>query len=215
VADPVAPLKLEALYRHCDPAELPFQTTAELKDIDRIVGQDRALDALEFGFGIRRQGYNLFALGPAGTGKHTIAFSYLQRRARSGSVPPDLCYVNNFETPHKPIALGLPPGRGVKLQAEMYNLIEDLRIAIPAILESDEYRARRQTIDEAVKARQAGVFERLQAEAEPKGIALLRTPMGFAFAPVREGAALDPEEFQKLPESERKRIEADLKALHE
>jgi lon-related putative ATP-dependent protease len=215
VTGPVAPLKLEALYRHCDPAELPFQTTAELKDIDRIVGQDRALDALEFGFGIRRQGYNLFALGPAGTGKHTIAFSYLQRWARSGSVPPDLCYVNNFEVPHKPIALRLPPGRGTKLQAEMYSLIEDLRIAIPAILESDEYRARRQTIDEAVKARQAGVFERLQAEAEPKGIALLRTPLGFAFAPVREGAALDPEEFQKLPEHERKRIEADLKALHE
>ena len=215
MADQVAPLKPEALYRHCDSAELPFQTTADLKDIDRIVGQDRALDALEFGFGIRRQGYNLFALGPAGTGKHTIAFSYLQRWARSGSVPPDLCYVNNFEVPHKPIALRLPPGRGTKLQAEMYNLIEDLRIAIPAILESDEYRARRQTIDEAVKARQAGVFERLAAEAEPKGIALLRTPLGFAFAPVREGAALDPEEFQKLPEHERKRIEADLKALHE
>jgi lon-related putative ATP-dependent protease len=215
VADPVAPLKPEALYRHCDPAELPFQTTEELKDLHNIVGQERALDALEFGIGIRRQGYNLFALGPGGTGKHTIAFGFLHQRARSGAVPPDLCYVNNFEIPYRPIALRLPPGRGVKLQTELRNLIDDLRVAIPAILESEDYRNRRQLIDEATKNRQAGVFERLQAKAQPKGIALLRTPLGFAFAPVHEGAALTPEEFQKLSEAERKRIESDLKALQE
>jgi lon-related putative ATP-dependent protease len=213
VADPVAPLKPEALYRRCDPAELPFQTTAELKDLHRIIGQERALDSLEFGIGIRRQGYNLFALGPGGTGKHSIAFGFLQQRARAGAVPPDLCYVNNFEVQHKPIALKLPPGRGRKLQSEMRGLIEDLRVAIPAILESEEYRNRRQLIDEATKNRQTEVFEQLQAKAQPKGIALLRTPVGFAFAPVKDGAALSPEEFQKLPEADRKRIEADLKTL--
>ena len=215
MAASVAPLKPEALYRRCEPAELPFQTTADLKDLHRIVGQERALDSLEFGIGIRRQGYNLYALGPGGTGKHTIAFGFLQQRARAGEVPPDLCYVNNFEVSHRPIALKLPAGRGSKLQSEMRGLIEDLRVAIPAILEGEEYRNRRQLIDETTKNRQAEVFERLQAEAQPKGIALLRTPMGFAFAPVRDGAALSPEDFQKLPEAERKRIEADLKALQE
>jgi len=215
VTDTVVPLKPEALYRRCDPAELPFQTTTDLKDIDRVLGQERALEALEFGIGIRRQGYNLFALGPPGTGKHTIAFSFLQQQARSDVVPLDLCYVNNFEVPYRPVALRLPPGRGMQLQTEMRNLIEDLRIAIPAILESEDYRTRRQTIDEATKSRQAEVFERLQAKAESRGIALLRTPLGFAFAPVHEGAALSPEEFQKLPESERKQIETNLKALQD
>ena len=215
MTDTVVPLKPEALYRRCDPAELPFQTTTDLKDIDRVLGQERALEALEFGIGIRRQGYNLFALGPPGTGKHTIAFSFLQQQARSDVVPLDLCYVNNFEVPYRPVALRLPPGRGMQLQTEMHNLIEDLRIAIPAILESEDYRTRRQTIDEATKSRQAEVFERLQAKAESRGIALLRTPLGFAFAPVHEGAALSPEEFQKLPESERKQIETNLKALQD
>ena len=215
MTDTVVPLKLEALYRRCDPVELPFQTTTDLKDIDRVLGQERALEALEFGIGIRRQGYNLFALGPAGTGKHTIAFSFLQQQARSDVVPLDLCYVNNFEVPYRPVALRLPPGRGMQLQTEMRNLIEDLRIAIPAILESEDYRTRRQTIDEATKSRQAEIFERLQAKAESKSIALLRTPLGFAFAPVRDGAALSPEEFQKLPESQRRQIEADLKALQD
>ncbi|HWA46311.1 MAG TPA: ATP-binding protein [Hypericibacter adhaerens] len=215
MAGPITPLKPEALYRHCDETELPFQTTAELKDIHNIVGQERALDALEFGIGIRRQGYNLYALGPGGTGKHTIAFGFLHQRARSGPVPPDLCYVNNFDVPYKPIALRLPAGRGSKLQAEMRSLIDDLRVAIPALLESEDYRNRRQLIDEATKNQQAAVFEGLQAKAEPKGIALLRTPMGFAFAPVRDGAALSPEEFQKLSEADRKRIETDLKALQE
>jgi lon-related putative ATP-dependent protease len=215
VAAPVTPLSTDALYRHCDPAELAFKTTAELEDITQILGQSRALAALEFGIGIRRPGYNLYALGPSGTGKHTTIRSFLEERAKGGAVPPDLCYVNNFDLPHKPIALHLPAGMGAQFQADMHGLIDDLRVAIPAIFESEDYRNRRQIIEEANKRRQEEVFERLQAEGEQKNIALLRTPMGFAFAPVRDGAALTPEEFHKLPESERKRIEADLKALQE
>lgn len=212
---PVAPLSPDALYRRCDSAELTFTTTAELEDVSQILGQGRALAALEFGIGIRRAGYNLYALGPSGTGKHTTVRNFLEERAKSGAVPPDLCYVNNFDTPHKPIALKLPAGMGRRFQADMHGLIDDLRVAIPAIFESEDYRNRRQIIEEANKRRQEEVFERLQAEGEQKGIALLRTPMGFAFAPVREGAALTPEDFHKLPEGDRKRIEDDLKALQE
>jgi lon-related putative ATP-dependent protease len=208
-----APLTSDRLYRRCQPAELPFKTTAELQDLDHLLGQDRAIEALRFGVGIRQPGYNLYALGASGTGKHSTIERFLGLRARHEPVPQDLCYVNNFDLPHRPLALRLPPGRAVILRDDLARLIDDLRAAIPAAFEGDDYRNRRQQIEETHKQRHEAVFEKLQHEAEAKGITLMRTPMGFAFAPVTEGNAMTPEQFQKLPEAERKRLETDLAAL--
>lgn len=208
-----SPLPPDRLYRRCRPDELPFQSTEELQDLGHLLGQDRAVEALRFGVGIRRPGYNLYALGATGTGKHSTIDRFLRLRAVHEPVPPDLCYVNNFQVAHRPVALRLPPGRGTVLRDDVAHLIDDLRIAIPAIFESDDYRNRRRIIEESNKQRHETVFERLQKAAEPKGIALMRTPVGFAFAPVKDGNAMAPEEFQKLPEAERKRLEADIGAL--
>jgi len=207
------PLTPDRLNRRCEPEVLPFDTTAQVADLDHLLGQDRAVEALHFGVGIRQPGYNLYALGASGTGKHSTVDRFLRARARHDSVPPDLCYVNNFETSYRPVALRLPPGRGVILRDDVARLIDDLRAAIPGIFESEEYRNRAQVIDESSKRRHEEVFENLRSKAEPKGIALMRTPMGFAFAPVHEGAAMTPEQFQKLPEEERKRLEGDLADL--
>lgn len=207
------PLSPDRLYRRCDPAALSFDNTAQLADLDHLLGQDRAVEALRFGVGIRQPGYNLYALGASGTGKHSTVDRFLRLRARQEPVPPDLCYVNNFDTQHRPVALRLPPGRGVILRDDVARLIDDLRAAIPGIFESEEYRNRRQVIEETSKRRHEEVFEALQKKAEAKGIALMRTPTGFAFAPVHEGAAMTPEQFQKLPEEERKRLEGELATL--
>jgi lon-related putative ATP-dependent protease len=207
------PLTPDRLNRRCDLAALPFDSTAQVADLDHLLGQDRAVEALRFGVGIRQPGYNLYALGASGTGKHSTVDRFLRARARHDPVPPDLCYVNNFETSYRPVALRLPPGRGVILRDDVARLIDDLRAAIPGIFESEEYRNRAQVIDESSKRRHEEVFEGLRSKAEPKGIALMRTPMGFAFAPVHEGAAMTPEQFQKLPEEERKRLESELAAL--
>lgn len=215
MAGSIKPLAPEQLYRRCDPKELPFATTADLPDLDEFLGQDRALEALAFGIAIRQPGYNLFALGLPGTGKHTLVGQYLEKLAAKAPVPPDLVYVNNFAAPQKPEALLLPPGQGAALQADMAGLIADLRAAIPALFESDDYRTRRQLVEEAHKRRQEEVFEKLQAEATPKHIALMRTPTGFAFAPMQEGAAMAPEAFHKLPEAQRQKIETDIRALQQ
>jgi len=207
------PLKPDQLYRRCLPAELPFQSTAELQDLGHLLGQDRAIEALRFGVGIQRPGYNLYALGATGTGKHSTIDRFLRLRAVHEPVPPDLCYVNNFQVSHRPHALKLPPGRAVILRDDIARLIDDLRLAIPAIFESEDYRNRRRLIEESHKHRQEGVFEKLQREAEPKGIALMRTPVGFAFAPVKDGSAMTPDQFQALPEPDRRRLEAGMSAL--
>ncbi|MEX1205336.1 MAG: ATP-binding protein [Dongiaceae bacterium] len=210
---PVEPLPPHALYRGCDPESLTFATTRDLEDMAEVPGQARALAAVRFGVGIRRFGYNLFALGQPGSGKHTTVRQLLESAARDQPTPSDLCYVNNFETPHRPVALRLAAGRGAKLAADMAALIEDLQTAIPAVFERDDYRNRRQVIDEEFKQRQESAFAALQERAKAKDVAMIRTPVGLALAPMRDGEVLGPDEFRKLPEAKRRHMQADLEAL--
>jgi lon-related putative ATP-dependent protease len=209
------PLPPERLYRRCSPEALPFETTAELADVEVVVGQTRALEALRFGVGIARGGYNLFVIGTAGLGKHTVVRRFLEARAASAPVPSDWCYVNNFEQPHRPKALRLPPGRGVTLRREMDQLVEDLRSAIPAAFESEQHRTRVQEIEEELKERQSKAFSELGEQASRQGIALIHTPTGFAFGPVKDGEVISPAEFEKLPKEEQERVERVVTELQE
>jgi lon-related putative ATP-dependent protease len=216
MADPEAPggkpLPAALLRRVCTPEELPFHLSSELADAPAMIGQERAAEAVEFALRMRRKGYNVYALGPAGTGRHQLVDELLKRRAATESTPPDWCYVNNFADPQKPHRLDLPAGQGSGLAAAMKHLIDELRSALPAAFERDEYRARREVVDQQAKAHSEGAFGGLQQRADAKGITLIRTPMGLAVAPKRDGKVMNPEDFEALPEGERKRIEGDLEA---
>ena len=209
------PVPPEALYRRCDIARFQFKNTAELEDLSEYVGQDRALEAVRFGVGIRRQGFNLFLLGPAGTGKYALAHDFLAKRAATETTPDDWCYVNNFDGAEKPRALRLPPGRGVLLREDVMRLLENLKSAIPSAFETENYRARKHAIEQEVKEHQEKAFEELQQEANQKSIAVIRTPTGFVLAPTRNNETLNPEEFEKLPESEHQKIESSITELQE
>ena len=139
----IQPLAPTALYQHCEPTQFSFTTTADLHDNDTIIGQPRAVDAIQFGIGIQHQGYNLFALGPNGIGKYTAVHKFLSQKAPTGATPPDWCYVNNFAEPHKPRALQLPAGQGVTLRDDVQELIEGLFTIIPAALTSEAYETQK------------------------------------------------------------------------
>lgn len=205
----------EALFQQCDLAQFKFNTTAELEDLTEFVGQDRALEAVRFGVGIRRQGFNLFLLGPAGTGKYASIRSFLEKRAREEPKPDDWCYINNFESAEKPRALKLPPGRGAPLRDDMRQLVETLRSAIPSAFETDSYRARKQVIEQEIKDREEKAFEEIQQEASQKDVVLLRTPTGLILAPARNGEVITPEVFEKLPEAEHLQIDKTISELQE
>jgi hypothetical protein len=49
---------------------LPFETTAEVPPLHGTIGQDRALDAIDFGLEVGTPGY-LFLAGAAGSGRES------------------------------------------------------------------------------------------------------------------------------------------------
>jgi len=206
-SEPGTALTLAQLRRSCDPAALGFRTTAELADLEDGLGQSRAGAAIEFGTGMRAQGYNLFAMGPEGSGRHTLVMRDLRARAASLEAPADWCYVFNFDTPHKPRALRLPAGKAAALKASLERLIEDLRAALPAAFESDEYRNRHRQIEAELAARQERAVGEIGERARAQGIALVHTPSGFGFGPLGKETVMAPEEFQALPDAEQKRYE--------
>ena len=210
--DPLAP---DALRRRCAPDTFSFDTTDELPGATRVVGQDRAIDALSFGISMDTEGYNVFALGPSGTGRRDLIQHLIDEKAAEEPTPPDWCYVNNFDDPREPRALKLPAGRGSDLKNDVDDLIEDLRTAVPAVFESEEYQRRRQLVQEEVREDQEEAFEALQERARNQDIALLRTPQGFAFAPIREGEVISPEDMESMPEDEREAVQERIEELQD
>lgn len=208
-------LPADKLFTACDPGRFSFDTTADLDDLNAVVGQDRVLEALEFGVSMSHEGYNLYIMGPSGMGKHTVVRQVLEQKARDDENPSDWCYVNNFADEHKPRVLRLPAGLGKKFRDDMGHLLDDLRSSIPSVFESDDYRVQLQQIEDELNERQEQAFKTLQEEAEKSRISLLRTPRGFAFAPMRDGEVIKPEEFKKLPDDEQQEIEKTVGKLQE
>ena len=209
------PLAATALYRPCDLSSLQFDTTADLEALPGILGQERAREAVAFGVGLRSRGYNLYVLGPAGLGKRTLLHDMLAARAAQEAAPSDWCYVNNFTQAYRPHALQLPAGQGSRLRHDMEQFVEELRASIPALFEGEEYRNRAEQIDAQISERQEKIFVELGEEATQDNIVLLHTPAGFSLAPTRGGEVISPEDYEKLPASERQAIEAKMAQLQE
>lgn len=209
------PLKAEQLYQHTNSDLFEFETTADLDGPVAVVGQERAIDAVRFGIGIQQQGYNLYALGPHGLGKNDVISQFIEERAAEEPTPPDWCYVHSFEQSYKPSALKLPVGRGVQLRDDMKQLLDELHAVLPAAFESEEYHAQRQAIEEELKERQESSFEELKEKAEERDIALVQTPSGLAFAPMRDGEVINPKDFLSMPEEDQKHVQEEIEDLQE
>jgi lon-related putative ATP-dependent protease len=210
-----APLSPDQLRPRCDLSGMGFRTTAELERTSDVLGQDRAFEAIEFGIGIRERGYNVFVLGPTSAGRHRHVLRLVEARAEREQPPSDWVYVHNFDQAHKPRVIELPCRMGGRLRRDVAQLIDDLRTGIPAIFESEDYRNRRQLIDQEFRERHEAALRQVEEEAADKSIALVRTPNGLALAPRRGQEIITPEEFQQLPEEVRKRVEGDLEHLQQ
>ncbi len=197
----------------CDPAQFDFQTTEELANLDGLLGQAHAESAIEFGVGMRRDGYNLYVLGPPGSGKRTVIRNYLENCAEDEPRPSDWCYVNNFQDEDRPKALQVPAGQGRELDEDMGQLVDDLQSAIPAALEGEEHRRKVEQAERRFQDEHATSLDELAEEARERGLEMIRTPTGVALAPVRDGQVIAPGDYENLPDEEKKAIEEAVEVL--
>lgn len=211
----ISKLKPSQLYTVCDPQKFGFSSTVELEERMSALGQDRAISAVELGINIKSKGYNLFCLGPEGTGKTSLVKRILEEEAKKRPTPKDWAYVYNFEEPYKPHSISFPAGQAAEFAKDVDKLIDDFSIAIPAILESDEYKAGVSIIQEKYKQKKEEYLRILQKKAKGKSVSLLHMQVGLVVAPVKNGEVLSPEAFDELPEEEKKELINDLNLMQE
>lgn len=216
----ISELPAEKLRKACDPLSLGFSSTSELIPKAGIIGQTRALKALQFGLGMKERGFNIYVAGAPGTGRTTAVQSFLEEVAKGQPVPPDWCYVNNFRDSYRPKALKLPPGKGKEFQSDVKGLVEEARVAIPRAFESEQYTAKREGIGEGFSKRREELFNKLAERAQAEGFALKATPMGLMIIAVVDGKPLSEQDFMSLtPEAKqelikkREGLEVELKGV--
>ncbi|WP_420403219.1 Lon protease family protein [Nisaea sp.] len=211
----VKPLAAKALFTRTDLKPHSIQSTDDLEDIEALIGQERALGAVRFAAGMQQRGYNLFVIGPKGSGRHMAVNRYLQQRGSELDAPPDWVYVHNFEKPYTPMAIAVPPGRGEPFRKAMQELVSDLKAVIPTLFESEDYRLRTDAVNKEAAEKQQHALEGVDSEARKHGLVLIRTPQGFAFAPLSGQKPMAPETFQQLPEEAQKRYQEATKGMME
>jgi predicted ATP-dependent protease len=205
----------EALTRPFSPDQFNFTSTEDLEPFRGVLGQERAVEALQFGVAMPRPGYNVFVMGEPGTGRFSFVKRYLKAEAKRLQTPADWVYVNHFDEPREPRALELPAGTASAFMADINGLIDNLLATFPAVFEHPSFQQKKNAIDRDFNKRydQAlDVVERLSLE---KSVALYRDSSNIAFTPMLDGKALDEAEFAQLPEADRERFHADIATLEE
>ncbi|HEY7581303.1 MAG TPA: ATP-binding protein [Acetobacteraceae bacterium] len=210
---PVTPLLPARLYRPADIGALDFATTRDLAPLRAFAEQPRAHEAIRFGTEMAVRGFNIFAIGANGARIQASVQALLREAAEQRLQPSDWVYVNNFAAPHRPVAIALPPGRAPDLEKALDRLIDDLKVSLPAAFEAEDYQKRRSSIEQEIRGRSERAFTALRDKATGKNIAILRTPMGFAMAPMKDGQVVPPAEFNTWPPERQREAQAAIEEL--
>ena len=203
----IGELPPEKLRLECPPGKVECKTSEELSPLEGIVGQDRALKALTFGMEMKGKGFNVFAAGPPITGKRPATRSYLEKIAKTRPTPPDWCYINNFQNPYEPKALKLPSGKARIFQKDLKILVEQVKRAVPAALQSEEFVTRTNGITKKSVEERDKILNQLNDLAKRLSYAVRMTQLGIGIVPVRAGKPLNQEEFDSLPTTAKKKFE--------
>ncbi len=215
MAENIRELTSAEVYKRCDPSIFKFETTKELNSLEELIGQERAVRAIDFGLRIKRNDYNLYLSGLPGTGKTSYIRAYLKEVAKKEKTPSDWLYVYNFKQPSKPRAINLPAGKGEKFCQDMNEFIEELKVELPKVFSSEEYEKRKVAVMKEVQEKSNEIMEALNEEAKKEGLAIVRTNAGYVTIPIINGRQITPEEFEILPDEVKKEIEEKTKKIQD
>lgn len=200
-------LKAEELRVTCKTENAKFDTTAEVAPLEGMIGQERAVRAMEYGLQVKRPGYNIFMTGLTGTGKSSYAQSIIEKMSAAEPVPDDWVYVYNFEHPGEPIALNLPAGTGYDFSRRVEELLDDLKESIPKAFDGEDYERQKSVFVKEFQEARNVLLEELNKTAQEQGFALKRTSSGFVTVPLKEGEQISEEDYAKLDQAEKDELE--------
>lgn len=206
-------VKSEQLKKRVDPSIFPFETTDDIDPKDGIIGQERAVRAMEFGLQMESKNYNIFVSGLTGTGRTSYATYAVKKAAENKPAPMDWCYVFNFNDPTRPIALSFKAGIGARFQKDVADVIERLRVQIPRAFESDDYSNQKNAIAKKYQDMRVKALEELNETAKQYGFALEMGSAGVVTIPLVDGKKMSQEEFEALSGEARHEIEQRLSEL--
>ena len=200
-------LKTDQLRARCKAKEFSCRTSAELAVLEGVVGQPRALKALQFGLEIPDKGFNIYVAGMSGTGRTTATERFLKEIAADDPVPSDWCYVSNYDNQFKPKALEFPAGMGKVFVAKIEQFVEAARTSIQRMLESEEYAQQREEMSRSFENRRDELTGEMQTKAQKAGFVLQGTQTGLLMVPIIEGKPVTPDVVAQLQPEVRKEIE--------
>ncbi|MCD6285306.1 MAG: AAA family ATPase, partial [Anaerolineae bacterium] len=209
----VEALPPERLRRTCDASVFAFEVTDDLPFEPGIIGQGRAVDAVRFGLDIRSPGFNIFVMGPTGSGRRSILRHIVEEKAAQEPVPDDWLYVTAFADPGKPKAIRLPPGRGRRLRASMERFSTTVPERLQQAFDADSYAEAREELEQRYRSRERQVLGDVEAVCQERSCALVRSPSGLYIASVRDGELLSPEGVSQLDPEERVVVQQALDVL--
>lgn len=212
-----SPFELNSLdlKNECDPAIFDFETTDQISVEDKMIGQERALSAIEFGLNMKSQGYNLYVAGITGTGRNTAIIRAVKELAKNEPVPDDLCYLYNFEKPDEPKALKLPAGLGSQFKKDTEELVKDLETEIQKAFLSEDYERHKKIILDRFEEDKEKLNLESEKFARQKGFLLQQTLTGLMVVPIVKGRPATEMAYEKLPEEEKARLKKEEDQVHE
>jgi len=192
---------------------LPFETTSELTPYNGVLGQDRAVSAIQFGVAMDRPGYNVYVMGDSGTGRSSYITEYLKSEAKRQSSPSDWVYVNNFDNNREPLKLELVAGQGKELKKDIESLIDNLLATFPAAFEHPTYQQKKSLIDRDFNLKYDKVIDRIEQSALKVQIAMYRDTSSISFLPMKDGKTMEETEFALSDEKQRDDFHNNVHAL--
>ena len=192
-------LSWKELRYFCKPQKLGSLTNTE----NGLIGQERAAEALAFGLQMKEKGYNIYVCGSTGTGRTTFSQEYAINKAKTETIPPDLCYVYNFDNPKHPKLLRLPAGMGKHLKKDMTELLDRLSAEIPKVFANREYEQKKNDIVKILKIKQEEIIKSMTEEARKSDFEVKNSNSGIFFLPIINGEVINEEQFDSLTQEQR------------
>ncbi len=205
---PVASLRKEV-----DLSKIEFTTTEDIQSLSTVIGQDRAVRAINFGLSIEDPSYNIFVTGFRGTGRTTIVRDLLDKLASTRSKPDDWIFVYNFDNPDEPRAINLPSRKAKSFITKYGRLIGKIKISLKAAFESEQYIEKKNEIVDKNQTKKRDKFTLIEGEARKLNILIKGSTSGFQTIPLKDDKPMDDAYFQSLTKKDQKRIEEDIKVI--